>query len=114
MTADQAALIQRAFSEASRLNAKAVIVEIDTFGGQLTRQAVRDKINRILYRQSLISKTGHGRQGALIAVSHKHIAIAPGEVSAQQNPIPTTEKTVAAVKAEFAATAKTKRGAIPG
>ncbi len=102
----QAALIQRAFSEASRLNAKAVIVEIDTFGGQVDAAVqMRDKISDSPVQTIAYIKNRAWSAGALIAVSHKHIAIAPGGSIGAAEPIPTTEKTVAAVKAEFAATA---------
>jgi len=46
--------------------------------------------------------------GALIALAHDHIAIAPGGSIGAAEPIPTTEKTIAALRAEFAATANQK------
>ena len=102
----QAALIQRAFTEASRLNAKAVIVEIDTFGGQVDAAVqMRDKISDSPVQTIAYIKNRAWSAGALIAVAHKHIAIVPGGSIGAAEPIPTTEKTVAAVKAEFAATA---------
>lgn len=102
----QAALIQRAFSEASRLNAKAVIVEIDTFGGQVDAAVqMRDKISDSPVQTIAYIKNRAWSAGALIAIAHKNIAIVPGGSIGAAEPIPTTEKTVAAVKAEFAATA---------
>lgn len=102
----QAALLHRAMVEAKRLDARAVIVEIDTFGG-LVDSAVRI---RDLMIDSPIQTICYIRNrawsaGALIALSHKHLAIAPGGSIGAAEPIPTTEKTVAALKAEFAATA---------
>ena len=92
--------------DAKRMEARAVIVEIDTFGG-LVDSAVRI---RDLMIDSPIQTICYIRNrawsaGALIALSHKHLAIAPGGSIGAAEPIPTTEKTVAALKAEFAATA---------
>lgn len=102
----QAALIQRAFNEADRLKAQAVLVEIDTFGG-LVDSAVqmRDRISDAPVKTICYIKNRAWSAGALIALSHQHIAIVPGGSIGAAEPIPTTEKTVAAVKAEFAATA---------
>lgn len=102
----QAALLHRAMMDAKRMEARAVIVEIDTFGG-LVDSAVRI---RDLMIDSPIQTICYIRNrawsaGALIALSHKHLAIAPGGSIGAAEPIPTTEKTVAALKAEFAATA---------
>lgn len=102
----QAALLHRAMMDARRMEARAVIVEIDTFGG-LVDSAVRI---RDLMIDSPIQTICYIRNrawsaGALIALSHKHLAIAPGGSIGAAEPIPTTEKTVAALKAEFAATA---------
>lgn len=102
----QVALLHRAMLDAKRLEARAVIVEIDTFGG-LVDSAVRI---RDLMIDSPIQTICYIRNrawsaGALIALSHKHLAIAPGGSIGAAEPIPTTEKTVAALKAEFAATA---------
>jgi membrane-bound serine protease (ClpP class) len=102
----QVALIHKALAAAKEKNAQAVLVEIDTFGG-LVDSAVkmRDMISDSPIRTICYIKNRAWSAGALIAIAHKNIAIAPGGSIGAAEPIPTTEKSVAAVKAEFAATA---------
>lgn len=104
--AGQAALIHRAFNEAQQKGALAIVIELDTFGG-LVEAAVqmRDRISDSSLRTICYIKNRAWSAGALIALANQHIAIAPGGSIGAAEPIPTTEKTVAAVKAEFAATA---------
>lgn len=105
----QAALINRAFNEASRLEAQAVIVEIDTFGGLVDAAVhMRDRISDSPIKTICYIKNRAWSAGALIALAHNNIAIVPGGSIGAAEPIPTNEKTVAAVKAEFAATANKK------
>ncbi|MEG6584817.1 NfeD family protein [Dendrosporobacter sp. 1207_IL3150] len=102
----QAALLHRAMLEAKRQQARAVIVEIDTFGGLVNSAVnIRDLMIESQVETICYIKNRAWSAGALIALSHKHIAIAPGGSIGAAEPIPTTEKTVAALKAEFAATA---------
>lgn len=102
----QAALINRAFMEAQAKNARAVLVEIDTFGGQVDAAvSIRDNISGAPFDTICYIKNRAWSAGALIALSHKRIAIAPGGSIGAAEPIPATEKTIAALKAEFAATA---------
>lgn len=104
--AGQAALIHRALLEASNQGAQAVVMEIDTFGGLVDAAVnIRDMISDSPLQTICYIKNRAWSAGALIAISHKHIAIAPGGSIGAAEPIPTTEKTVAALKAEFAATA---------
>ena len=102
----QSALINRAFDEAIKRQASAVIVEIDTFGGLVDAAVqMRDRIADAPVKTICYIRNRAWSAGALIAIAHQHIAIVPvGSIGAAE-PIPTTEKTVAAVKAEFAATA---------
>jgi len=104
--AGQAALVHKAMVEAKAQNARAVLVEIDTFGGLVNAAvAIRDMISDSPVETICYIKNRAWSAGALIALSHKRIAIAPGGSIGAAEPIPTTEKTVAALKAEFAATA---------
>lgn len=102
----QAALLHRAMADAAKHEVRAVLVELDTFGG-LVDAAVRIRDMMIDSPVTTICyiRNRAWSAGALIALSHKHIAIAPGGSIGAAEPIPTTEKTVAALKAEFAATA---------
>ncbi|GMB00820.1 hypothetical protein PIPA1_36190 [Pelosinus sp. IPA-1] len=102
----QVALVHRAMAEAESLDAKAIMIEIDTFGGLVDSAVkIRDMISQTPIETICYIKNRAWSAGALIAISHKHIAIAPGGSIGAAEPIPTTEKTVAALKAEFAATA---------
>ena len=73
---------------------------------------IRDMISDSKLRTICYVKNRAWSAGALIAISHQHIVMAPGGTIGAAEPIPTTEKTVAAVRAEFAATA-TKMGRNP-
>jgi membrane-bound serine protease (ClpP class) len=102
----QAALVHKALAEAKTKGAKAVLVEIDTFGGLVDAATViRDKIGEAGVDTICYVKNRAWSAGALIAIAHKKIAIAPGGSIGAAEPIPATEKTIAALKAEFAATA---------
>ncbi len=102
----QAALVHRAMADARTKQAQAVLIELDTFGGLVDAAvSIRDMIIDSPVPTICYVKNRAWSAGALIAISHKHIAIAPGGSIGAAEPIPTTEKTVAAVKAEFAATA---------
>lgn len=104
--AGQAALIHRALLEAERQNAQAVLMEIDTFGGLVDAAVnIRDMISDSKLKTICFVKNRAWSAGALIAISHKHIAIVPGGSIGAAEPIPATEKTIAALKAEFSATA---------
>lgn len=102
----QAALVHKAMAEAGNQKARAVLVEIDTFGGLVDAATViRDQISESPVDTICHIKNRAWSAGALIAIAHKKIAIAPGGSIGAAEPIPATEKTIAALKAEFAATA---------
>ncbi|HWR38109.1 MAG TPA: NfeD family protein [Patescibacteria group bacterium] len=102
----QAALVQKALTAAKDNGATAVLVEIDTFGGMVDAAVkIRDMISETTVPTICYIKNRAWSAGALIALAHKHIVIAPGGSIGAAEPIPTTEKTVAALRAEFAATA---------
>lgn len=104
--AGQAALIHRALIEAKSQQAQAIVMEIDTFGGLVDAAVnIRDMISDSPLKTICFIKNRAWSAGALIAISHKHIAIAPGGSIGAAEPIPATEKTIAALKAEFSATA---------
>ena len=111
--AGQTALVFKAINEAVAQKAGTLLIEIETFGGQVDAAVkIRDMISDSKLQTICYIKNRAWSAGALIAISHKHIAIAPGGTIGAAEPIPTTEKTVAAVRAEFAATA-TKMGRNP-
>ncbi len=104
--ASQVALVNRAVMEAENNQAAAIVIEMDTFGGLVDSAVkIRDMISQTPIDTICYIKSRAWSAGALIAISHKHIAIAPGGSIGAAEPIPATEKTIAALKAEFAATA---------
>lgn len=104
--ASQVALVHRALTDTKIKDAKAILIEIDTFGGLVDSAVkIRDMISDSDRQTICYIRNRAWSAGALIAIAHKHIAIAPGGSIGAAEPIPTTEKTVAALKAEFAATA---------
>ena len=111
--AGQTALVYKALGEAADKKAGTLLVEIETFGGQVDAAVkIRDMISDSKLRTICYVKNRAWSAGALIAISHQHIVMAPGGSMGAAEPIPTTEKTVSAVRAEFAATA-TKMGRNP-
>jgi membrane-bound serine protease (ClpP class) len=104
--AGQTALVYKALSEATEKKAGTLLVEIETFGGQVDAAVkIRDMISDSKLRTICYVKNRAWSAGALIAISHQHIVMAPGGSIGAAEPIPTTEKTIAAVRGEFAATA---------
>lgn len=104
--AGQTALVYKALGVAADQKAETLLVEIETFGGQVDAAVkIRDMISDSRLKTICYIKNRAWSAGALIAISHQHIAMAPGGTIGAAEPIPTTEKTVAAVRAEFAATA---------
>lgn len=102
----QAALVHKAVVEASNQEAQALVLEVDTFGGLVdSAVSIRDLVIDCKLPTICHIKNRAWSAGALIALAHKHIAIAPGGSIGAAEPIPATEKTIAALKAEFAATA---------
>jgi len=102
----QVSLVHRALAAAERQQARAIILELDTFGGLMDSAVkIRDMIMEAPLPTICYVKNRAWSAGALIALAHEHIAIAPGGSIGAAEPIPATEKTIAAVKAEFAATA---------
>jgi membrane-bound serine protease (ClpP class) len=106
----QAALALRGLQLAETRGARAFVLQIDTFGGLVAAATmIRDKVIDSPVTTVCYVKNRAWSAGALIALAHRKIVMAPGGSIGAAEPIPTTEKTIAAVKAEFAATAA-KRG----
>lgn len=102
----QAALVKRAMEDAQNSGAQAFIMEIDTFGGLVDAGVkIRDIVSEAPVETVCYIKNRAWSAGALIAIAHKQIIIAPGGSIGAAEPIPATEKTIAALKAEFGATA---------
>ena len=84
---------------------KAIVVEIDTFGGALDAATrIRDKLIHVDVPTIAWIKGRAWSAGALIALSCKKIVFSSGGSMGAAEPIPTTEKTVSAVRGEFEST----------
>ena len=84
---------------------KAIVVEIDTFGGALDAATkIRDRLLHVDVPTIAWIKGRAWSAGALIALSCKKIVFSSGASMGAAEPIPTTEKTVSAVRGEFEST----------
>jgi len=104
--AGQASVVHRAMAAAAEKRAQAILMEVDTFGGLVDSAVkIRDMVSDSPIPTICYVRNRAWSAGALIALSHRYIAMAPGASIGAAEPIPATEKTIAAIKAEFSATA---------
>lgn len=102
----QAAKLSRAIENAETTGQEAVLLEIDTFGGQVDAAVrMRDRLLRAQVPVICYVQPRAWSAGALIALACERVYMAPGSSIGAAEPIPATEKNIAALKAEFAATA---------
>ncbi|TET09813.1 MAG: nodulation protein NfeD [Candidatus Atribacteria bacterium] len=99
--------VQRALEEAVLNKAKAVILEIDTFGGRVDAATqIRDKIMSLKNIPSVAYiKNRAWSAGTLIALSAKYILIDKSASIGAAEPRPADEKNISALRAEFTSTA---------
>ena len=98
--------VQRALEEAILNKAKAVILEVDTFGGRVDAAVqIRDKIINLNIPSVAYIKNRAWSAGALIALSAKYILMDKSASIGAAEPRPADEKTISALRAEFASTA---------
>lgn len=106
ITNSQAVLVHRAMITATQQGAIALMLEIDTQGGQVAPALqIRDMLTDAALPTAAYIRNRAWSAGALIALANTHLAMAPGSSIGAAEPIPNTEKNIAALKAEFAATA---------
>ncbi|MBV8363543.1 MAG: nodulation protein NfeD [Candidatus Eremiobacteraeota bacterium] len=100
-------LVQRAVADANASGARAIVLDINTFGGLVSAATeIRDAM--LTARMPTIAYVSERAwsAGALVALSAQQIAMAPGSSIGAAEPIPTTVKTVSALRAEFESTAQ--------
>jgi membrane-bound serine protease (ClpP class) len=103
----QAALVQRGLAEAEENGDKAVVISINTLGGRVdSALKIRDMLLQTPLPTMAYVESRAWSAGALIALSCRHIVMAPGSSIGAAEPIPNTEKNIAALKSEFMATAE--------
>jgi len=101
--------VQRALEEAILNKAKAVILEVDTFGGRVDAAIqIRDKIINLNIPSVAYIKNRAWSAGALIALSAKYILMDKGASIGAAEPGPADEKNISALSAEFASTAQSR------
>jgi membrane-bound serine protease (ClpP class) len=99
-------MAQRAVANASADGVKAVLLDVDTFGGLVSAATeIRDTVLRSDVPVYAYVSGRAWSAGALITLSAERIAMAPGASIGAAEPIPKSVKTVSALRGEFAATA---------
>lgn len=107
INSSQVTLVERGLKEAAANQDKAVVVSINTLGGAVdSALKIRDMLQQSTVPTIAFIPSRAWSAGALIALSCRHIIMAPGSSVGAAEPIPNTEKNVAALKAEFSATAQ--------
>ena len=102
-------LVDRAVDDAVAQHAQAIVLDVDTFGGLVS--AATEMRDKLLDSAVPVDAYVSGRAwsaGALITLSADRITMAPGASIGAAEPIPTTIKTVSALRGEFAATASVR------
>jgi len=100
-------LVERGIEQARRDHAAAIVLDVNTFGGLVSAGTdIRDAL--LNAPVPVYAWVGHRAwsAGALVTLAAAKIAIAPGASFGAAEPIPKTEKTVSALRAEFASTAQ--------
>jgi len=98
--------VQRALEEAVLNKVKAIILEIDTFGGRVDAATqIRDKVTSLNIPSIAYVKNRAWSAGALIAISAEYILMDKSASIGAAEPQPADEKTVSALRAEFTSTA---------
>lgn len=98
--------VERALEEAVSNKVKAVILEIDTFGGRVDAAVqIRDQIINLNVPSVAYIKNRAWSAGALIALSAKYILMDKSASIGAAEPRPADEKNISALRAEFTSTA---------
>jgi len=101
--------VERTLEEAVLNKAKAVILEIDTFGGRVDAATqIRDKMMDLDMPSVAYIKNRAWSAGALIALSAKYILMDKSASIGAAEPRPADEKNISALKAEFTSTASSR------
>ena len=102
--------VGRALEEAVLSKAKAVILEIDTFGGRVDAAIqIRDKIMGLNIPSIAYVKNRAWSAGALIALSAQYILMDKSASIGAAEPRPADEKNISALRAEFSSTALSRK-----
>jgi membrane-bound serine protease (ClpP class) len=100
-------LVERAVAEAKSSGARAIVLDVNTFGGLVSAATeIRDALlGSSVPVDAYVTRAWSA--GALVTLSASRIAMASGSSIGAAQPIPKTVKTVSALRSEFQSTAKT-------
>ena len=102
-------LVDRAITAAEADHAQAIVLDVDTFGGLVSAATeIRDRVLGTSVPSDAYVSGRAWSAGALVTLSAQHITMAPGASIGAAEPIPTTIKTVSALRGEFSATANVR------
>lgn len=105
-----ATILERGIREAEQANAKALILDIDTYGGLVVSATrMRDAIFASTIPVYTFVSGRAWSAGALIALAGDELIMAPGSSIGAAETVPDDEKVLSAFRAEFRATAE-RRG----
>ncbi len=106
---ETAHLVGRAVAEAKAAHARAIVLDVNTFGGLVSAATeIRDALlDSPVPVDAYVTRAWSA--GALLSLSAERIDMAPAASLGAAEPIPKTVKTVSALRAEFAATAARHR-----
>ena len=98
-------LVVRAVAEAKDTGARAVVLDVNTFGGLVSAATeIRDALlGSTVPVDAYVTRAWSA--GALVSLAASRIAMAPGASIGAAQPIPKTVKTVSALRSEFESTA---------
>jgi membrane-bound serine protease (ClpP class) len=99
-------LVERAVAEAKSSGARAIVLDVNTFGGLVSAATeIRDALlGSSVPVDAYVTRAWSA--GALVTLSASRIAMASGSSIGAAQPIPKTDKTVSALRSEFQSTAK--------
>lgn len=102
-----ALFVERSVKDAQQQGASAILLDVETFGGRVDAAVkIRDSLFGTAVPTLAYVQHRAWSAGALITLASRHIVLGPAASIGSAEPIPTTEKTVAALRGEFAATAQ--------
>ncbi|MDQ6942114.1 MAG: ATP-dependent Clp protease proteolytic subunit [Candidatus Eremiobacteraeota bacterium] len=101
-------LVVRAVAQAKAEHARAIVLDVDTYGGLvIAGTEIRDALlHSEVPVDAFVSRATSA--GALVTLAASHIVMAPGSTFGDAQPIPKTEKTVSFLRAEFESTAQVR------
>jgi membrane-bound serine protease (ClpP class) len=100
-------LVERSVARATADHAQGLVLDVDSFGGLVSAGTeIRDAVLRSAVPVDAYVSGRAWSAAALVTLAARHIAMAPTASIGAAEPIPTSVKTVSALRSEFVATAQ--------